>query len=275
MDNLSSSSRVITFTGPKEGVGKTSVSLNLALAWANYQKRNVIIIPLDPACRQEQAMILGLNPPSMAEIIQTLGRESVSALGALLRGKIPLSHYGVGVLPLAKRRADAARLSPDVILPILSKLSQSFDIFLDVDPYFPMQVFAFDISDLVFWVTNSNVSSLNATAATFREINELHFPISKFEAVCNLYDMPGALAPKEVEKFFKQLGKDILAFMPWEDSLPGYTNQNKVLIVEQPNTQWIKVLRVLLGRLAELKPGEKHWATTVAAPEFTHGAEML
>jgi hypothetical protein len=77
-----------------------------------------------------------------------------------------------------------------------------------------------------------------------------------------------------VEKFFKQLGKDILAFMPWEDALPGYTNQNKVLIVEQPNTQWIKILRVLLGRLADLKPGEKHWATTVAAPEFTQGDFM-
>ncbi len=275
MDNLNTTSRVITFSGPKEGVGKTSVALNLALAWANYQKRNVLIIPLDPTCRQEEAMTLGLNPPSMAEIIQTLGKESISALGALLRGKIPMSPYGVGVLPLAKKRSDAAKISPEVILPILSKLSQSFDIFLDVDPYFPMQVFAFDISDLVFWVTNSNVSSLNATAAIFRDINELHFPMSKFEVVCNLYDMPGAIAPKEVEKFFKQLGKDVLAFMPWEDSLPGYTNQNKVLIVEQPNTQWVKILRVLLGRLAELKPGEKHWATSVASADFTHGSDML
>jgi len=275
MDNLNTTPRIITFSGPKEGVGKTSICLNLALAWANYQKRNVLILPLDPTCRIEQAMTLGLNPPSMAEILQTLGRESVSALGALLRGKIPISPYGVGVLPLAKKRADVSKVSPDVILPILSKLSQSFDIFIDVDPYFPMQVFAFDISDLVFWVTNSNVSSLNATASIFREINELHFPMSKFEVICNLYDMPGAIAPKEVEKFFKQLGKDILAFMPWEDSLPGYTNQNKILIVEQPNTQWIKIMRVLLGRLSELKPSEKQWASSVGAAEFSHGSEML
>ncbi len=51
MDNLNPTPRVITFSGPKEGVGKTSVCLNLALAWANYQKRNVLIIPLDPMCR--------------------------------------------------------------------------------------------------------------------------------------------------------------------------------------------------------------------------------
>jgi len=275
MDNLNTAPRVITFSGPKEGVGKTSITVNLALAWANYQKRNVLIIPLDPRCMQDHAMLLGLNPPAMADIIKTLGRESVSALGALLRGKIPISPYGVGVLPLAKKRSDVAKMSPDIILPILSKLSQSFDIFIDVDPYFPMQVFAFDISDMVFWVTNSNVSSLNATSATFREINELHFPMNKFEIICNLYDMPGAIGPKEVEKFFKQMNKDILAFMPWEDALPGYTNQNKILIVEQPNAQWVKILRVLLGRLSELKPTEKHWISSVATSEFVQGSDML
>ena len=275
MDNLNTAPRVITFSGPKEGVGKTSITVNLALAWANYQKRNVLIIPLDPRCMQDHAMLLGLNPPAMADIIKTLGRESVSALGALLRGKIPISPYGVGVLPLAKKRSDVAKMSPDIILPILAKLSQSFDIFIDVDPYFPMQVFAFDISDMVFWVTNSNVSSLNATSATFREINELHFPMNKFEIICNLYDMPGAIGPKEVEKFFKQMNKDILAFMPWEDALPGYTNQNKILIVEQPNAQWVKILRVLLGRLSEIKPAEKQWVSSVAASEFVQGSDML
>ncbi|MFA6433171.1 MAG: ATPase, T2SS/T4P/T4SS family [Elusimicrobiales bacterium] len=275
MDNLNPAPRVIAFSGPKEGVGKTSVAVNLALAWANYQKRNVLIIPLDPMCRQEHSMLLGLNPPAMADIIRTIGRESVSAMGALIRGKIPISSYGVGVLPLAKKRSDVSKMSPDLILPILSKLSQSFDIFIDVDSYFPMQVFAFDIADLVFWVTNSNVASLNATAATFREINELHFPMNKFEVICNLYDMPGAVSPKEVEKFFSQMNKDILAFMPWEDALPGYTNQNKMLIVEQPNTQWVKILRVLLGRLSELRPVAKQWVSSVAPSEFAQGSDML
>lgn len=275
MDEQNLAPRVITFSGPKEGVGKTSIVMNLALAWANYQKRNVLIIPLDPMCRPEHAQLLGLNPPSMAELVKQLGRESVGALGALLKGKIPISQWGVGVLPLAKRRSEIANMSPDLILPILSRLSQNFDIFIDVDPYFPMQVFAFDISDLVFWVTNSNVSSLNATAGIFREINELHFPMSKFEVVANLYDMPGAVGPKEVEKFFKQMGKDILAFMPWEDSMPAAANQNKILITEQPNTQWVRILRVLLGRLAELKPAEKQWVSSVSVAEFSHGSDML
>jgi len=267
--------RIITFTGPKEGVGKTSITINLALAWAHYQKKNVLIVPMDHLCRFEHDKMLDLNPPSMADILRILGRESMSAAGALLKGKIPLTQWGVGVFPLAKKRSDIAKMSSDVISPILSKLSQSFDIFIDVDPYFPMQFYAFDISDLIFWITNSNASSLNATANMFRDINEMHFPLSKFEVVVNLYDMPGSISPKEVEKFFKQIGKEILAFMPWEDALPAYTNQNKILIVEEPDTQWIKILRVLLSRINEVQPNEKQWSNTISSGEFSHGADML
>jgi len=275
MADINLAPRVITFSGPKEGVGKTSVAMNLALAWANYQKRNVLIIPLDPMCRQEHALLLGLNPPSMVEIVSALGRESVGALGALLKGKIPISQWGVGVLPISKRRSEVAKMSPDILLPLLSRLSQTFDIFIDVDPYFPMQVFAFDISDLVFWVTSSNVPALNATAATFREMNELHFPMNRFEIVDNLYDMPGALAPKEIEKFFKQMGKDVLAYMPWEDAMPGCANQNKILIAEQPNSNWVRQLRVLLGKLTEVVPVEKQWTSGVSSSELAQGSGML
>ena len=51
MDLSASAPRVIAFAGPKEGVGKTTILLNLALAWAGLQKRNVLIVPLDPLAR--------------------------------------------------------------------------------------------------------------------------------------------------------------------------------------------------------------------------------
>jgi pilus assembly protein CpaF len=87
--------------------------------------------------------------------------------------------------------------------------------------------------------------------------------------------MPGALSSKEVEKFYKQLGKDILAFMPWEDEIPSLANQNKILIVESPDTQWIKILRVLLAKLNEVQPLEKEWTADIDSMEFSHGADIL
>lgn len=268
--------KIITFTGPKEGVGKTAVTINTAIAYAHLENRNVIIIPMDHLSRYEHDKMLGLsNVPSVVDILRILGRESITSAGMLLKGKIPFSNWGVGVLPLAKKRQDLLKLSPDIINGLLSKLSQNFDIFIDVDPYYPMQFFSFDISDLVFWVTNANANSLNATANIFRDINEMHFPLSRFEMIVNLYDMPGSLSPKDVEKFFKQMGKDVLAFMPWEDELPAMFNQNKVLIAENPNSQWIKILKIIISKIIELQPVEKSWSNSSSQAEFSHGSDLL
>ncbi|MEF3280261.1 MAG: CpaF family protein [Elusimicrobiota bacterium] len=87
--------------------------------------------------------------------------------------------------------------------------------------------------------------------------------------------MPGALAPKDVEKFFKQIGKEVLAFMPWEDALPSFANQNKILIVEDPNAQWIKILKLIISRIMDIEPVEKSWASTASQTEFTHGSDLL
>jgi MinD-like ATPase involved in chromosome partitioning or flagellar assembly len=97
--------KIITFTGPKEGVGKTAITINTAIAYAHLENKNVIIIPMDHLSRYEHDKMLGLsNVPSVVDILRILGRESITSAGMLLKGKIPFSNWGVGVLPLAKKR---------------------------------------------------------------------------------------------------------------------------------------------------------------------------
>ena len=99
--------RVIVFTGPKEGVGKTTACLNLALAWAGSQNRKVVIVHMDPLCRNDLNFVLGnLNPPSLASMIQLVGDSPTGGLGRLLKGRIPFSQWGVGLLPLAASRTE-------------------------------------------------------------------------------------------------------------------------------------------------------------------------
>src|SRR5882672_4579307 len=95
--------RVVVFTGPKEGVGKSTLCLNLALAWAGSQNRKVIIVHMDPLCRNDISFQLGVNPPSLASMAQMVG-DNPTGLGRLLRGRIPMTPWGVGLLPLASRR---------------------------------------------------------------------------------------------------------------------------------------------------------------------------
>jgi pilus assembly protein CpaF len=267
-------SRVLVFTGPKEGVGKSTLCLNLALAWAGSQNRKVIIVHMDPLCRNDIAFLLGVNPPTLASMAQLVG-DNPAGLGKLLKGRIPMTQWGVGLLPLAAKRSEILSLSPQLVVQILGSLAESYDLFLDVDPFFPMQIFSFDLADLIFWTCLPQRAHFEATYNMFQEIKALHFPLEKFEVVVNAANLPGALAPKEVDRFFSAMQKKVLVYMPWEDLLPEYANTQKILVVENLQSEWVRTLRIILGRTMELKATPKSWDSYMAAEEFSEGADFL
>ncbi|MDP3541700.1 MAG: ATPase, T2SS/T4P/T4SS family [Elusimicrobiota bacterium] len=273
--SLKEPGRVVVFTGPKEGVGKTTTCLNLALAWAGSQNRKVVIVHMDPMCRNDLSYVLGVNPPTLASMVQLVGENPTGGLGRLLKGRIPISQWGVGLLPLAANRAEFQKLSPNMVVKILGSLAESYDLFLDVDPFFPMQIFSFDLADLIYWVCLPQRSHFEATYSLFNEIKQLHFALDKFEIVVNQANLPGALAPKEVDRFFNAIQKRVLAYCPWEDLIPEYANTQKILVVEQLQSDWVKSLRILLGRLMEVKPSVKHWESSMDAEEFGASADIL
>src|SRR5438132_783363 len=119
-------SRVVVFTGPKEGVGKSTTCLNLALAWAGSQNRKVVIVHMDSLCRNDvQFMLGGPTPPTLYSMVQLVG-ENPSGLGRLLRGRVPITQWGVGLLPLASKRQEIMSLSPAVVVKILGALADSY-----------------------------------------------------------------------------------------------------------------------------------------------------
>lgn len=269
-------SKIIAFAGPKEGAGKTTLVLNLALGWAGIQKRPVLIVPLDPLARQEHSFYLDIKKPvSVADILRTLGNTSIAVVGGLLRGKISMSQWGVGVLPLGNTRAQVASISPKILIPILSRLSQTFDIFLDVDSSFPMQAFSFDIADKIFWVTNATRTHLNATVQLFNDYKDQHYPLDRVSIICNSYDTPGSIPYEEVEHFFNSLGREVDVFLPWDESIMATSNRKEVEIITNPQSEWIKGLRLVLAKIRDVPQVSRDWLASVSDEEFTQAAKEI
>ena len=268
--------KIIAFSAPKEGAGKTTLVLNLALGWAGFQKRPVLIVPLDPLARAEHNFYLNIeNPVTVVDLLQSLGNASIAVVGGLLRGKVSMSQWGVGVLPLGKTPKQVSSISPKILVPILSRLSQTFDIFLDVDSSFPMQAFAFDLADKIFWVSNATRTHLNSTVQLFNDYKEMHYPMDRISVICNQYDMPGSIPYEEVEKFYSSVDTDIDVFLPWNENVMATSNRREVEIVVNPQSEWVKGLRLVLGKIRDLKPVAKDWTTSVTDEEFTQAAQDI
>ncbi len=268
--------KIIAFSGPKEGAGKTTLTLNLALGWAGIQKRPVLIVPLDPLARQEHSFYLNIKKPvSVADILRSLGNNNIAVVGGLLRGKISMSKWGVGVLPLGNTRAQVASISPKILIPVLSRLAQTFDIFLDVDSSFPMQAFAFDLADKVFWVSQATRTHLNATVQLFNDYKEQHYPMDRISVICNAYDMPGSIPYEEVEQFYSSLGHEMDVFLPWDEDVMAASNRREVEIIVNPQAEWVKGLRLVLAKIRDLKPAPKDWTASVSDEEFTQAAQEI
>ncbi len=268
--------KIIAFSGPKEGAGKTTLVLNLALGWAGIQKRPVLIVPLDPLARQEHSFYLDIKKPvSVSDILRTLGNTSIAVVGGLLRGKISMSRWGVGVLPLGNTRAQVASISPKILIPILSRLSQTFDIFLDVDSSFPMQAFSFDIADKIFWVSQATRTHLNSTVQLFNDYKEQRYPMDRVSIICNAYDTPGSIPYEEVERFYSSLGREIDVFLPWDEDVMATSNRKEVEIITNPQSEWVKGLRLVLAKIRDLKTAPKDWVASVSDEEFTQAAKEI
>jgi pilus assembly protein CpaF len=226
--------RVVCFTGAKEGAGKSTIALNLALAWAGTQARNVVVVHFDPLCRNDLAFQLSLASPCLMRLVGS---------------PVSVSQWGVGVVPLAETPSEARGLSPSFVAEALRGLKVRYDLFLDVEPSSPMQDLAFELADLVFWTSLPHRSHLEATYNMFQEPR---LPLERFEVVVNAGNAAGALASKEVERFYTAMNKPVLSFLPWDDELPGCANAARLLVVERPQSDWVKALRPLLGRVMEI-----------------------
>ncbi|MBR5151316.1 MAG: CpaF family protein, partial [Elusimicrobiaceae bacterium] len=93
--------------------------------------------------------------------------------------------------------------------------------------------------------------------------------------ICNAYDMPGSIPYEEVERFYSSLGQEVDVFLPWDEDVMATVNRKEVEIVVNPQSEWVKGLRLVLAKIRDLKPAPKDWTASVNDEEFTQAAQAI
>ena len=179
-------SKVIAVFSPKGGVGKTTISVNLALALTEKGARRVCLVDLDLAFG-DVAITMQLFPTHSIE--QAIGSED-SIDVEMLDGLLTRHQDSLMVLAAPPHPDTRERITPLLVSRIIRTLRETFDyIVIDLAPAFDEQVLtALDETDEIVLVTTLDVPTLKNVKVAVETFDALHIARDNRHLVLNRAD---------------------------------------------------------------------------------------
>src|SRR5438067_7396614 len=174
---------IISIFGVKGGVGKTTLSTNLAVALAQESSASVALVDLDVPFG-DVAMMLDIHPEH--DILDALPDVVLDDLERLQNLLVRTPH-GVQVLAAPLAPDDAGALDSGRVGRLLSRLA-ALHQFVVVDTPVGLNELtaaALDVAELAMLVTTPEIAALRRTHACLRLLQGLEFSTSKLQLVLN------------------------------------------------------------------------------------------
>jgi pilus assembly protein CpaE len=231
--------RQVTVFSPKGGVGKTTLSVNLAVALSRSD-HEVCLVDLDLGFG-DVAITLQLFPArTLADAIPLesgLDRESLESL---------LTPHRDGIHTLvAPVQPDAKDSIPaSLVGKVLRLLKAKFDyVVVDTAPSFDEHVLqAIDETDELLLVTTLDVPTLKNVKIAVETLDLLNFPKSQRHLILNRADDKVGLSAEKVES---TLGMPIAASIPTSPQVASATNSGEPILSSLPRHAVSKAITAL------------------------------
>ncbi|MGY1761776.1 CpaE family protein [Geodermatophilus sp. SYSU D00779] len=255
--------RVIAVASPKGGVGKTTVSANLAIGLTAAAPQSTVLVDLDVQFG-DVASALGLTPEyALPDVAHGPAAEDTMVLKTFLT-QHPSGLYAVcgAESPAAGDTVSAADVSR-----LLASLAREFRyVVVDTAPGLSEQTLAaLDRATDVVMLSSMDVPGVRGLRKELDVLRELCMIPAGRHVVMNLADPRGGLSVRDVET---AIGTGVDVVLPRSAAVPASTNQGVPILASGRRDPVVKELRRLVSRFAAtpiVKPGRyraKHRAAS-------------
>lgn len=233
--------KVITVASPKGGVGKTTVSTNLAVGLAMREPQSTVLVDIDLHFG-DVASALNLNPeytlPDMAH--GPVSRDSVAVKSYLTEHS-----SGLFVVPGSESPAAADTVSAKEIGTLLQTLTGQFKyVVVDTAPGLGEHTLAvLDQTDILVLVTSLDVPGVRGLRKELDTLRDISIVLESRIVVLNFMHASRGLTAADVEA---TIGRKVDIQLPQSNSVPISTNQGVPLLQGNGRDPVAKQLRSLV-----------------------------
>jgi pilus assembly protein CpaE len=238
--------RVITIASPKGGVGKTTVSTNLAIGLTAAAPQSTVLVDLDVQFG-DVASALGLVPEySLPDAVHGPAAEDTMVL------KTFLTQHPSGLFAVCGSENPAAgdTVSAEDVTRLLAALAREFRyVVVDTAPGLSAQTLAaLDRASDVIMLSSMDVPGVRGLRKELDVLRELCMIPAGRQVVMNFGDPKGGLSVRDVEL---AIGTGVDVVLPRSSSVPPSTNQGVPLVQSgRRRDPMVKELRRLVARFA-------------------------
>ncbi len=228
--------QVFTVFSTKGGVGKTFVSINLAVTLSKETKKRVVVVDLDLDFGSA-SLALNIQPKyTISDVVNDIKNIDPD----LIESYLLMHDSGVRILPANLEPQLNEFINAEHIQVILRTLQNSYDyIVVDMpgrfyDPINPAFVFA----DKLLMITTPEVSTVRNIKASLLTLNNLNYPKNKIKLLLNKADGRGEIKARDVEKtlnhpLFSSIDADYKGVMSsLNQGVPYVTKNNRSAIAK-------------------------------------------
>ncbi len=235
--------RIITVFSAKGGVGKTTLSTNLATHLAMSGVRT-LLVDLDLSFGDVGISMQLMPTSSVYDAVAMSGKLDAEALAQLV------THHdqsGLDVLAAPTDPSLADRISSSVVTELLRVAAGSYDfVIVDTPPSFTEHVLAAcDVSSLLVLIATLDIPAVKNLKLALDTLDALGSPRDERVIVLNRADVKVGLHPEDV---VQALGVPIAVSIPASTTVPASVNRGVPIVLESPRDPVSVALREIADR---------------------------